>query len=112
VSTAQDQHRVPHDLPLPVARMATRAALDSYRARFAHLGPDGRWLDDDNVELSFVLRGRRVDARLRVEPDAIVISLSLPRLFRPFRRRAVAVIEQEVRRWVERARRGELDAGE
>lgn len=100
------EHRIPHPLGLERARAVTRQALQSYLERFAAFSPGGRWRDEDHAEFRFEAAGQVLEGLLRVEPDAIVIELEVPLIFRPLRRRAIEAIEEEVRRWVERAQEG------
>lgn len=103
-----DQHRVPHGLPLEVAIQATRAALDSYRHRFPGAAPGGAWDDERTGRLWFEVAGKRLDGRIRIDEQAIELELDVPLVFRPFRKKALEIIEQEIALWVDRARRGEL----
>jgi len=111
VASARDQHRIPHDLSLELARRVTRAALTAYRTRFGRLAPTGQWIDEDHAVLGFVVAGRRIEGQVIVQPAAIVLQLDVPAVFRPLRRQAIEIIEAEVRGWIERAHAGELDEG-
>ena len=102
------QHSIPHDLPIDLARRATRAALDSYRERFASFDPGCDWPDDDHARVWFSARGLRLDGRIAVATDAVLLELDVPFVFRPLRSTALRIIEEEVREWIERARVGEL----
>jgi hypothetical protein len=101
-------HRIRHGLTHALAREATRLALETYRARFASYEPEGRWLDADHAQLSFRALGQTLEGAVRVEPEEIELELDVPLLFRPFQKRAMEVIEEEVRMWIERARSGQI----
>ncbi|MFZ5479635.1 MAG: polyhydroxyalkanoic acid system family protein [Myxococcota bacterium] len=104
------KHHIPHGLPHALARAATREALESYRARFASYAPEGDWIDEDHARVSFRALGQRVEGAVVVGPDDVELELEVPLLLRPFRERALEVIEHEVRVWIERARAGQLSA--
>ena len=45
---------------------------------------------------------------MHVQAHAIELELDVPLLFRPFRKKAISIIEAEVRAWIDRAKAGEL----
>lgn len=103
-----EKHRIPHDLDHPLARRVARRALESYRDQFPELKPGGEWTDPDHARLWFTAPGARLEGRVKVLASAIELELDVPFLFRPFRKQAIRVIEEEVREWIERAKAGEL----
>lgn len=103
-----DKHRIVHDLDHALARTVTRKALDSYRDQFPELKPGGEWLDEDHARLWFHAPGARLEGRVKVLSAAIELELDVPFLFRPFRKQAIRVIEEEVQEWIEKAKAGEL----
>lgn len=102
------QHRIPHGLAHDLARRATRAALESYRQRFAAYEPGGEWRTEDLAIVWFKVAGTRLEGTIEVADQAILLELEVPLVFRPIRKLALEVIEREVRAWIERARVGEL----
>lgn len=104
------KHSVPHDLTHALAREATRHALESYRARFPEFKPQGQWTSEDRVELSFSVMGSTLKGVVDVLPKQIDLELDVPMMFRPFRGKALEVIEEEIRAWIRKARAGELKA--
>ena len=102
------QHRIPHGLDLELARLATRAALESYRQRFSAHDPGGDWVSEDKATISFTAAGVRLEGSVEVDPQDIVLDLEVPLVFRPIRKLALELIEREVMEWIERARAGEL----
>lgn len=102
------KHPIPHDLDRPLARRATRAALDTYRVRFAAYSPFGRWTSLDRAEIGFQAAGQTIQGTVEVGEDAVELDLEVPLLLRPFRKLAVEAIEKEVQIWIERAKAGEL----
>lgn len=100
------EHRIVHDLPLDLARRAARRALDSYKERFTRYDPTLRWLDDDRAVLGFAIKGIVLSGTFTVMPSAFGLTLDVPFLLRPFKGKAIEVIEREVRLWVGRAKAG------
>lgn len=103
-----ESHRVPHGLPLDLALLATRTALDSYKRRFPKVAPDGEWLSERHGRLWFDAAGKRLEGEIHVDEEAVELRLDVPLVFRPFRKKALEVIEAEIALWIDRARRGEL----
>jgi hypothetical protein len=103
------KHRIPHDLSLELATRATREALEHYREDFKEYDTQGRWIDERHAQLSFRVLGRTLHGAVGVERDHISLELDLPLALRPFRNKALRLIEAEIRVWIERARNGELD---
>jgi hypothetical protein len=104
-----EKHRIKHDLDHDLARKVTRRALETYRDSFPELKPGGEWLDADRARLWFTAPGAKLEGRVKVLSDAIELELDVPFLFRPFRKQAIKVIEEEVQEWIEKAKAGELD---
>jgi hypothetical protein len=102
------KHSVPHDLSRELARTAAEKAFASYAERFAEYRPVMRWLDDRRSVTSFTVRGLTLTGRIELGPRAILIDVDVPFLLRPFRSKAIEVIEREIRLWVERAQAGKL----
>jgi len=104
------KHRIAHDLSLDLARRATRAALDAYKSSFPQFSPGGRWTSDDRAEVWFVTPVGRIEGAVTVETSAVLLALDkLPWAARPFRRQAVRIVEDEVKLWIDKAKKGELD---
>lgn len=104
------KHSIPHSLSHALARKATQTALDTYRQRFTEYQPSGEWVTPDRAQVRFVVMGKTLAGVVDVLPDRIDLELDVPLLFRPFRSAAMQVIEDEIRTWIERAKRGELGA--
>lgn len=102
------KHVVPHGLGLETARRATDAALASYKERFAQYNPSARWVSDQKAEITFSVKGFSLQGVLEVGPRDIEMELEVPFLLKPFRGRAISLIEEEIKKWVEKARVGEV----
>ena len=103
------KHSIPHDLGQDLARKVTRHALETYRRNFAEYSPEGEWVDENHARVRFKAAGQTLEGRVEVQADRIDLELDVPFFLRPFRGAAIKVIEDEIRSWINRARRGELD---
>lgn len=100
-------HEVAHGLSREAARRVARQAFAAYAERFAAYSPSATWRDEDHAEVAFSARGLTLRGRLEVGDRTLRLELEVPLLLRPFRERALAVVEREIRAWVERAGRSE-----
>ncbi|MFH1807431.1 MAG: polyhydroxyalkanoic acid system family protein [Pseudomonadota bacterium] len=102
------KHSVHHGLELQLARRVIRHALGSYVERFAEYNPRLSWNGDDRAEIAFSALGSTVRGGFKLTPRSVEIDMDVPLLLRPFRSRALNVVEREIREWIARAQRGEL----
>ena len=102
------KHSVPHDLEIDIARLATDAALNSYRERFSEYNPVVSWHDDKKASVSFKVKGMTLKGNFELTAAKILMELKVPLALKLFQKKALAVIEREIEQWVERARQGEF----
>lgn len=102
------KHSVPHDLDQDTARRVADKAWESYSQRFADYDPQIRWVDDRHAQVSFQAKGIKLKGALDIQPSAIDLDLDVPLLLRPFRKKAISVIDEEVRWWIGKAKAGEV----
>ncbi len=102
------KHEMVHDLSLPLARKAADCAYSTYKQRYARFSPILRWLNDRRAELTFSAMGIEMSAMIELEPKTIAVDLKVPFVLRPFRRRAISVIERELKYWIDRAKTDQL----
>jgi hypothetical protein len=102
------KHAIKHDLDVPTAKKVAERAFAEYQARFAQYDPQMRWADDRRAEIGFHAMGMNVRGSMEVEPQQIDVDLDVPFLLRPFRSKALEVIEREVNRWIGKAKAGEI----
>ena len=101
-------HEIPHDLDFDLAKLAAEKAAVAYGERFAEYDYKANWVRNDRVELSFQVMGKRLEGAMTVKSRKLELELDVPLLFRPFRGKAIEIIEREARGWIDKARRGEL----
>lgn len=102
------KHTVVHGLGREQAKKVAEAAWQSYSARFAQYSPSCNWVNDYKAQIGFKAKGMSIDGSIEVEDKNILIDLDVPFLLRPFKSVALNVIEEEIQRWVHKAKAGEL----
>jgi len=102
------EHTVAHDLGRAVAKRATQAAIDSYTKRFSQYKPQATWTDDYKATVGMNVKGIHLDGKIEVRDNEIAMNLDVPFVLRPFRSRAIQIIEREITAWMARAKAGEF----
>jgi hypothetical protein len=102
------KHQIAHDLDTNLAKEAAVRAFEAYQRRFANYNPTMQWDGDRKARIGFSVKGVKLQGSIDILPQAIEIDLDVPFLFRPFKGKAVEVIEKEVRNWLDKAKKGEL----
>jgi hypothetical protein len=102
------EHRIEHDLSPELARKAVTKAVESYSEQFGKYDPRVQWQGEDQVEVGFTVKGLTLSGKLRLEPKAIVVDMDVPLLLRPFRSKAIDVIDGQVKAWIQKAKTGEV----
>jgi hypothetical protein len=102
------KHKVPHDLGQEKAQLVAKKAFDAYKERFAKYNPTATWADDSHAKISFSAKGMTLSGDVEVNPSDITLDLDVPFLLRPFKGKAVAIIEEEIQKWIGKAKAGEL----
>jgi hypothetical protein len=103
------KHTVHHGLDHDLARKAIRKAFKSYEERFSKYNAQANWLNEDQANVSFSARGITLSGAVEVTDEDVEVDMDVPFILRPFKKKAIAVIDEELRGWVDRAQRGELD---
>jgi hypothetical protein len=101
-------HDIPHDLDMDLARLAAKKAAEAYGKRFAEYDYKAKWVSDNRVELGFTVVGKRLEGAMNIKPNCLELELEVPLMLRPFRGKAIEIIEKEARSWLDKAKRGEL----
>ncbi len=102
------KHTIPHDLDVPKAKIVVDKAFAEYQSRFPDYHPSLHWATDRRADISFNAQGIKLNGAMHVEDKAIGLELDVPFLFKPFQKKAIAVIEEEVNVWLAKARAGQL----
>lgn len=103
------KHEIPHDLDVATARKAAEKAFQSYAIRFAKYEPTATWTTDTHCDVAFRVKGVKLEGTIDLTPTSVDLDLDVPFIFRPFKSRALAKIEEEVQTWIDKAKNGHLD---
>ncbi len=103
------KHSVSHTLGRDMARKVARAAFDSYAKRFAEYNPTTKWKTDDSADIGFSVKGISLSGAVDVRANSIDLNLDVPFMLKPFQGKALAVIEREIREWIGKAEKGEIE---
>ncbi len=99
---------IQHELDLPTAKRVAERAFAEYQARYPEYQPSLRWVSDTRADVTFNAKGIKLGGALALRQGSIELELDVPFLFRPFQKKALEVIDREVRIWLEKARAGAL----
>jgi hypothetical protein len=100
------KHEVSHDLGQAKAREVADKALAAYQAKFAEYEPKVNWKNEKNAEISFSVKGMKLSGLIEITEKAFGIELDVPFMLRPFKGKALEVIETEIRTWIGKAKSG------
>ena len=104
------KHKIHHGLDLDLAKRAIGEAMKAYSARFSEFNPTFGWTTETKGEVGFRAKGVKVQGEIEIVGPEITVDLEVPFILRVFKGKAIKVIEEEVKMWVEKARNGELQA--
>ena len=102
------KHAVPHDLGQERAKKVTEAAFESYKKKLAKYNPTTRWVSERRAEIAFAVKGITLKGALEVGEKSVDMELDVPFLLRPFKGKALSIIEGEIREWMAKAKAGDL----
>jgi hypothetical protein len=102
-------HTVPHKVGRELAKKATVAAMDSYATKYGAYSPITTWTGDYTATVAFSVKGLSMDGKIEVRDKEIALELDVPFLLRPFRAKALSIIEREIGVWMDRAKAGEFN---
>lgn len=95
------KHTILHDLDVPTAHRLVDRAFASYEVRYAAYEPVLRWRTDGRADLTLRVKGVPLSGTIVLEDHKLNVAVDVPFVFRPFQKRALEVIDREVRRWLE-----------
>jgi hypothetical protein len=102
------KHTIHTGLEKTLSKKAIEKAMEVYKARFGEYEPRFDWTSLDEGRFSFHAMGTKLEGRIGVRDGAIDVDMHVPLVLRIFQGKAMNVIEEQVRVWVEKAKRGEL----
>ncbi len=102
------KHSVPHDLGLERAKQVTQSAWESYSRKLADYSPTINWQTENRAQIRFKAKGISLEGAIEVRESAIDLELEVPFLLKPFRGKAISVIEGEIKEWIGKAKTGDI----
>ncbi|HMR75485.1 MAG TPA: polyhydroxyalkanoic acid system family protein [Polyangiaceae bacterium] len=102
------KHSVHHGLGKEKAKAVAIKAFESYQQRFSQYDPKANWVTEHQAEISFKAKGISLSGNLEVRDTEIDMDLDVPFILRPFKGKALGVIEDEIKVWVKKAEAGEF----
>jgi hypothetical protein len=66
------------------------------------------WVNDKRADISFKVKGITLSGTMNVNPSDIEMDLDVPFMLRPFKGTALGVIEEEIKKWIEKAKAGQI----
>jgi len=100
------KHLVQHDLGQERAKQVAEAAIRSYQQKFAQYSPQASWVSESRASISFNVKGMTLSGFLDVQPTTIEMDLDVPFFLKPFKGKALGVIEGEINEWIAKAKSG------
>ncbi len=102
------KHTIEHDIDLATAKRVTDRAFAEYRGRYPEYDPTLRWTGDMRADVSFSAKGIKLAGFVEIQVRSIVFDLDVPFVLRLFQKKAIEVIDREVRLWLGKAKSGQL----
>src|SRR4051794_3841663 len=100
------RHVIEHPLDPATAKKVVERAFDEYRNRYPNYRPTLTWTSDRRASTSFDAKGFKLDGTLELRDGSIELDLDVPFLFRVFQKKAIDIIDREVKIWIDRAKSG------
>lgn len=102
------EHRVIHGVDRELAKAATIAAFASYKQKYGEYSPTTTWTSDYRATVTFSVKGFTLDGKIHIDDREVVMDMDVPFVLRPFKKRAMEIIEREIQLWCKRAKDGQL----
>lgn len=103
-------HSLRHDATQQQARDAIDTALQVYCRKFPEYQAQTTWVTQNRAQTSFRVKGMTLVAEVEILGDRLEMGMDVPLMFWPLRGVALRLIEAEIRKWLGRAKAGELRA--
>jgi hypothetical protein len=94
------KHVLHHDLDVEQSKRVAEKALKEYRERFSQYNPTLVWLSDKRAQVSFAAKGMTVSGFVELTRGAVEVDVEVPFLFRMFRKPAMKVLDNELKRQI------------
>ena len=102
------KHSIAHSLDTAKAKVVLDKAFASYAERFAKYNPKLTWTSDNEAEISFSAKGIHIKGSAEIGAKTIDLDLEVPFVLSMFKKVAVEKLEEEAKKWIEKAKAGEV----
>jgi len=102
------KHKIQHTLGQEKASTVAKKALASYQERFSKYSPQANWKSEHDADITFSVKGLTLQGAVEIGASEILLELEVPFMLRPFKGKALGIIEEEIRKWIVKAEAGEL----
>jgi hypothetical protein len=105
------RHIVEHDLTdLNQMRTVVDKAYESYTTmpETAEYNPQLTWLEDNQACINLTVMRKSIDVNFALLPNQVVIEAKLPLLWNAFSGKIKSILGEEVSKWVEKVKLGEV----
>lgn len=102
------KHTIQHSLSPELVKKVTEKAFETYSQKFASYSPTSSWPTPTRNDISFTALGKTLKGSINLRPSEVELELDVPMILRPFQKKAMAIIDEEIREWIERAKKGEI----
>ena len=94
---------ITHHLSRDGALFIATDALKSYEKKYAEHQPKIRWLTRYEAEISFQVKGLKLNGSIEIDMHKIWLDMDIPFFLLPFKQQALAVIHSEISQWLKTA---------
>lgn len=103
------KYSVQHGLPdRSRVRVVVEKAYVAYEERLSDYKPKMEWQSEDRATISFTVMSQTINASVELDDAELRIDGKVPFLFKPFEKKIEGVLGNEMNKWLEKARKGEI----
>lgn len=102
------KHTIDTGLPVADEKRALEKAMEAYKARFAEYNPHFAWRNDSLADFGFNAKGVKLGGTIGVRDKKIDVEMEVPFLFKIFQGKAMTVVTEEVQKWIDKVKAGEI----
>jgi hypothetical protein len=102
------KHTIDTGLPVADEKRALDKAMEAYKVRFAEYSPRFEWKSETHSEFGFNAKGVKLGGTITVRDKKIDVEMDVPFLFKIFQGKAMQVVTEEVQKWIDKVKAGEV----
>ncbi len=103
------KYSVQHGLPdRSRVRVVVEKAYVAYQERLSDYKPKIEWQAEDRASIGFTVMSQSISAMVEFDDQELRIDGKVPFLFKPFEKKIESVLGNEMTKWLDKARSGEI----